>query len=147
MRLDTRHFGEIDVNKDGIIDFQDGLLGFEHVKKYVVIKNPDPENPFMWLQAIDQPELAFVIVNPFIITSDYDFNIPDNIIEALEIEKQEDVFVYSIAVLPENIKDMTINLTAPLIINFNSRKGKQVVLDSDRYSLKHKVFVSNEKAG
>lgn len=140
MKLETKHFGEIEINDDGIIVFEDGIPGFGHVKKYVMIKNPNPELPFNWLQGVDEPSLAFVVVNPFLFKEDYEFNIPQGIIEDLYIEDIQDVLISSIVTVPENIIDTTMNLKAPVIINTKSKKGKQLVLETDEYEIKYKIF-------
>jgi len=147
MKLTTRHFGDIEIDEGDIITFPDGILGFEDVKKYVIIPNPDEKVPFQWLQGVDEPNLAFVITNPFLFKKDYEFDIPDSVVEDLEIKGPEDVITYSIAVVTEDIKDMTINLMAPIIINSNNKQGKQIVLDGDEYSLKYKIFQCKGKEG
>ncbi|WZL73738.1 flagellar assembly protein FliW [Clostridiaceae bacterium 35-E11] len=140
MLLNTKHFGEIQIDENKILTFQEGLLGFEHIKQYTIIMNPDEEIPFHWLQAIDEPDLAFVITNPFLFKEDYAFDIPDKVIDQLQIEKQEDVMIFVIAVVPEELQKMTVNLRGPLVINVPAKKGKQMVLDGGGYSLKHKIF-------
>ncbi len=147
MKINTRHFGQIEIHEDDIIGFSDGLLGFEDIKKYIIIPNPDPQVPFQWLQSVDNPELAFVITSPFLFTKDYEFDLPDKVIKTLEIGKPEDVMIYSIAVVPEDIKEMTINLRGPIIINLTNQKGKQIVLDNDKYNLKYNIFHDTEQAG
>ncbi len=147
MKLNTRHFGEIEINENEIIYFPYGLLAFENVKKYILINNPDPSIPFQWLQSVDEPELAFVVTNPFLFVQDYEFDIPEKVINKLEIEKQEDIMIYSIAVVPEDIKDITINLRGPIILNVLIKRGMQIVLDNDEYSLKHKIFEDIKKTG
>lgn len=140
MKLITKHFGEIEINEDGIIIFEDGIPGFGHVKKYVMIKNPNPELPFNWLQGVDEPNLVFVIVNPFLFKEDYEFDIPQGTIEDLCIESVEDILICCLVTVPENIADTTMNLKAPLIINTKSKKGKQLVLETDEYEIKYKIF-------
>ncbi|QZY54318.1 flagellar assembly protein FliW [Crassaminicella profunda] len=140
MILTTKHFGEIEIDEEKIITFEEGILGFEDIKKYTVIVNPDKEVPFHWLQAVEYSDLAFVITNPFVFKKDYDFEIPEKVIEQLAIEKEEDVMIFSIAVVPEDMKKMTINLRGPLIMNIKNKKGKQIVLDTEKYSLKHCIF-------
>jgi flagellar assembly factor FliW len=144
--LNTKHFGEIEIDESQIITFEDGLLGFEHIKRYILIQNPDKEVPFHWLQAVDDPELAFVVTIPFLFKEDYEFDIPDKVIKQLGIEKHEDVVIYSIAVVPEDIKEMTINLQGPLIIHGKNKKGKQIVLDNNAYSLKYRIFKETAEA-
>lgn len=140
MKLNTKQFGEIEINEDGIISFEDGIPGFGHVKKFVMIKNSNPELPFDWLQGVEEPNLTFVIVNPFLFKADYDFNIPQGTIEDLGIENIEDVFICCIVTIPENLADTTMNLKAPVIINTKSKKGKQLVLEIDEYEIKYKIF-------
>ena len=140
MLLNTKHFGEIEIDEDKTITFQDGLLGFEGIKQYTIILNTDKDIPFHWLQAVDEPSLAFVITNPFQFKEEYAFDIQDKVIEQLEIQEQEDVAIFSIAVVPEKLENITINLRAPLVINVEKRKGRQLVLDGDGYSLKHFLF-------
>ncbi|MCT4605033.1 MAG: flagellar assembly protein FliW [Marinisporobacter sp.] len=140
MILNTKHFGEIEIDKEKIIIFEEGILGFEDIKKYTIILNQDKDVPFHWLQAIDEPNLAFVITNPFLFRKNYDFYIKDQVVDALGIKKEEEMMIFSIAVVPEDFKKMTINLKAPLIINTNNKKGKQIVLDTDEYPLKYFIF-------
>lgn len=140
MKLNTKHFGEIEITEDGIIIFEDGIPGFRDIKKYVIIKNPNPELPFNWLQGVDKTDLAFVIVNPFLFKEDYQFDIPQNTIDELEIGSINDVFILCIVTIPENLSDTTMNLKAPVIINTKIKKGKQIVLETDKYEVKHKVF-------
>jgi len=140
MKLNTKHFGEIDIDEKGIIEFDEGIPGFETAKKYVLLGTEDEESPFRWLQSVDKPELAFAIVDPFAIKEDYDIEISDEIIQKLWIEKLEEVLVYSIVVVPEDMTKMSMNLKAPVIINTCNRKGAQVVLDTDAYSVRHYIL-------
>ncbi|RKD32334.1 flagellar assembly protein FliW [Thermohalobacter berrensis] len=145
MKLNTKHFGEIEIDENSIINFPDGLLAFEDQKKFTIIDNPDKEVPFQWLQSIDNPNLAFVIINPFIFKKDYEFDIPKQVVKKLEIEEEKDVIVYTIVVVPEDINKMTANLAGPLIINNKNRKGKQIILSDSRYSTKHNILEELQK--
>ncbi|KAB3539672.1 flagellar assembly protein FliW [Alkaliphilus pronyensis] len=147
MILNTRHFGEIEIKENEIINFVDGIPGFEGIEKYIIINNPDKEVPFNWLQAVDEPSLAFVVINPFIFKQDYDFQIPKNTIEKLEIKSHQDVLVQSIVVVPEDINKMTANLKAPIIINVRNKKAKQILLDDEKYQIKHYVLDEIKKTG
>lgn len=139
MKVETRFFGEIEFREEDVINFTRGLLGFEDVKKYLIIDNLDGAGVFKWLQSVDRPELAFVIMNPFFIVPDYQFDIPDGLVKKLEIEKPEDVAVFTIVVVPEDINKMTTNLKAPIILNTRNNRAIQMVLDDDRYRIKHPV--------
>lgn len=146
MKLNTKHFGEIEIDETNIVKFPSGLYGFEDNYEFVIIDNPNEEIPFKWLQSVNNPDLAFVIVSPFVFKPDYDFSLNDSIIEKLEIKEANDVTVYNIVVIPEDINKMTANLAAPLIINVNKLLGKQIILDDNKYSHKHLIIQEKQNA-
>lgn len=147
MKINTANFGEIDIDESKIIEFKDGIPGFEDEKQFAIILNEDPENPFHYLQAVDNSELSFIIMNPFDVFPKYDFEIPKVSKEKLGIENEKQVIVYTIVVVPENIEKMTTNLQGPIIINTDKKKGKQVILDDDRYGIKHFLFSKDPVKG
>lgn len=146
MILRTKHFGEIEIKEGDIINFVDGIPGFEKLLKYVVVENPDRDIPFKWLQCVDDIDLAFVIVDPFVFKKDYEFDIPQNVVEKLHIESHKDINIYTIVVVPGDIKEMTANLAAPILINVANKKGKQVFLEDDRYHRKHLILEEIKKS-
>lgn len=139
MELETKHFGSIEIEDEKIISFPDGIPGFEENNRFILLQNPDEEIPFHWLQSTAHPELAFVVANPFLIRVDYDFQLPETAVNKLAIDQREDVQVFCIVRVPENMQEMTINLVAPLVINTQTRLGKQVVLEDGRYHTRHLV--------
>jgi Uncharacterized protein conserved in bacteria len=159
MKLETKHFGKIEYEENSTLDFETGLPGFENIRKYIILNSPEEQSIFKWLQSVDEPALAFAIVNPFDIRKDYDFDICDEDEDFLGIDNAEDVAVYSILVVPEDLSKVSINLKAPIIINVQNRKGKQIVLDTDKYTVRHYLLeelsrqevavnaCSNEKKG
>lgn len=140
MKLNTMNFGEIEIDEDLILNFPEGLLGFQDEKQFIIINNEGEENPFQWLQSINSPELAFVIINPFLVDPNYDIVIPATAQEKLELEDEKDIGLYSIVVVPEEVEEMTANLLGPIITNTKNKLGKQVILDDNRYKTKHLIF-------
>ncbi|MDR7856920.1 flagellar assembly protein FliW [Tissierella sp.] len=147
MRIRTRNFGEIDIKEEKIIKFQEGIPGFEEEKEFIIVLNEDEENPFHFLQSVKNLDLSFVILNPFEIFSDYDILLPEIATNKLMIEKQEEVAIYSMVVVPEDMTKMTTNLLGPIVINTRKRLGKQVILDDERYTTKHFIFNQDSKTG
>lgn len=145
MLLNTKHFSEIEINDDEIITFEGGLPGFESEDKLAFVKNPDEESPFLWLQSIKTADLAFVIINPVFFRKDYTVTIEDSLVSDLKIENPEDVLVYAIVVVPEEVSKITANLKAPLIINTKNKKGKQVILDTNEYHVRHYILEELQK--
>lgn len=145
MFIETTHFGQIEINEADILNFEEGIIGFEDVKKFGIIDSEDPESPFKWIQAVDKPELAFALVDPFKIKKDYDFDLTDEEVEYLGVKDASEVMVFSIVVVPEDIKKITMNLKAPLIINKTNNKAAQIILDTDKYTVRHLILDELQK--
>lgn len=140
MFIETTHFGKIEIQEENIIFFEEGIPGFEDIHRFGIINNEDPESPFCWIQAIEKPDLAFALVDPFAIKKDYDFEINDENVSTLGIEEPSQVTVYAIVVVPEDLNSISMNLKAPVIVNTKNRKAAQVILNSDKYSVRHSIM-------
>lgn len=140
MKINTLNFGELDINENSILRFEEGIPGFEEVKSFAVLANDAKKTPFIWLQAVEQESPAFVMVNPFEVKPDYEFEIDDSTAEMLEIKDPSDVAIYSIVVIPDDISQMTTNLKAPIIINTANNKGRQMIMDKSPYETKHYIL-------
>lgn len=146
MKINTKNFGEIEIDEKDIINFPTGILAFEDQNEFTIIENKDKENPFHYLQSLRRSDLAFVIIDPFLFKKDYDINIPDSVVENLKINIPEDVKLYTIVTVPKDLKKMTANLSGPIVINTKNNMGKQIVLDDNRYSTKHNIFTKESEA-
>ena len=140
MLVKTTHFGEIEISEEDIIDFEEGIFGFEGIHRYGIINSEDPESPFKWIQAIEKPELAFALVNPFAIKRDYEFELKDEATKFLGIESPSQVVVFAILVIPEDTTKISMNLKAPIVLNTNNKKAAQIILDSDKYTVRHFIL-------
>ena len=137
MKITTKFLGEIEIEKQEILTFEQGLLGFEDYKKFILLPI-DANLPLVLLQSVDQMEIGFIIAYPFVFKKDYSFDISEEDREQLQIEKEEDALVYAVVTIKENFQDSTINLLAPLIINMDKKLGKQIVLqDNKHYPLRY----------
>ncbi|HEX3032835.1 MAG TPA: flagellar assembly protein FliW [Bacillota bacterium] len=140
MIIQTKLFGECEIDQKEIITFKNGLPGFEENRAFVLIRSGNSGDDLMWLQSTKEPSLAFVVARPEIIKPGYSPKVRESELADIELKNSEDALVLVIAVVPEDIKKMTVNLRAPLIVNSKNRLGKQVVLEDDSYSIKEPVF-------
>lgn len=146
MIIKTKNFGNVEVQDTDVINFEEGVPGFPNEKKFVVLfDNTKEESPFMWLQAVDNSELTFVVVDPFWFKPDYKFNIDVETKNQLDIQNPEDVLVLSVVVIPEDMSKITANLKAPLLVNHRTHKGKQYILENDKYSVRHYIMDELER--
>ena len=139
MELITKHHGVREYGVEDIIVFKKGLPGFEELKNFIIFPFESNE-AFSILHSIEDIEVGLVLVSPFTMMSDYEFKIPDNYIKELQITKPEEVLVLTTVTLSSNIKDITTNLKAPIIININEKLGEQLILDKDKYKIKETLF-------
>lgn len=144
--IKTKPFGEIEVNEEQIIDFPDGILGFDFIKKFVLLDTGEEKSPFKWLQAYDEPELAFVIISPIDFMSEYELSISQNDVEAVSAEKVANLLVFAIVTIPSNPSEMTANLQGPVIVNQQKRIGRQVISLNDKYNVKHAILEEIKKS-
>jgi len=134
------------ISPDLIITFPNGMLGFEYLKHYRLVQVP--ENPFFYhLQAVDEPAVGFLLVDPFVFFQGYEVELKDihlkniGITEQAEPHPSSGVLVLAVVTIPpEGVAGMTANLLGPVAINLVAAKGAQVVLEGTAYTTKHRLF-------
>jgi flagellar assembly factor FliW len=133
--IETKYLGEIEISDDKIVHFESGIPGFEDEKKFILLDIAD-NIIFQILQSVETKELAFFVVNPYILFEDYSIKLNENIIESLDIKEENDVAVLTVMTLKEPFSNSTVNLKAPLIINLKNKRAKQYILNDDTYSMR-----------
>jgi len=145
--VDTLRFGKIEVEDEKIVHFAHGLPAFEEETEFVIVPY-DSESPYLFMQSLKSPDLAFLITSPFLFFPDYEFELDDENQKELGIESQEDMQIYTLITIPNGqIKDMTTNLMAPVVLNQRNMQAKQVVLDKSHYNTKHRLFPDKKEGG
>lgn len=132
MSVNTKMFGEIEIEKEKIITFEKGLIGFPGLKKFALITDAeDDSSKIQWLQSLDEPAMALPIINPYEILKEYNPVVEDELLKPLGEFKEEDLMLLVTIRVPEDITQMTINLKGPIIINAETRKGCQIIVEDD----------------
>ncbi len=139
MQLKTSRFGEVTVEESAVISFPEGVVGFPDVRRFVIFDGPEG-TPFKWLQAVDRPELAFVICDPALFKPDYQVGATKEHLASLKLAKPEDAVICVILSVPTDPWKMTANLLGPVVFNAESKLGRQLVLSGPEYTTKHPVF-------
>ncbi len=135
----TTRFGDLEVRDDDVIQIPEGILGFGSQKRYVLLEDPEQE-PFLWLQSLDDPELAFVLVDPLLFFPEYQVKISREEIADLELEEAAEARILAVVVVSEDPGKITANLKGPLILNPRTRRAKQVVLLDEEYGTRHPLL-------
>ncbi|MBU5477764.1 flagellar assembly protein FliW [Eubacterium sp. MSJ-13] len=142
MKIDTKYFGEIEVDDNKIIHFENGIMGFEEYKDYTLLYDIESEKRpfFSWLQCVTEKGLAFPVVNPLNVIKDYDPVVEDALLEPLGELKDEDIVLLVLATIPQNVRETSVNMKAPVIINAANGRAIQVILEKGDYKIKHKII-------
>jgi flagellar assembly factor fliW len=141
MKINTNYHGEIELREEDILTLVNGMLGFEDIEKFVLIKE---EDIFVeYLQSV-KDDIAFAVMDPFIIKQDYTFDIPDMVMKSLDIKSADEVVIKTVVVVPEDITKIRTNLQAPIVFNKTNNKGMQIVLD-DTYPLRYEFYNKEEE--
>ena len=142
MLIKTRYFGEIDVDDAKILTFDEGLIGFENLKKFTLIYNNETEasSNVTWLQSLDEPLVAFPVINPFYIMTDYNPIVEDEVLIPRGELKEDSTAIFLTLTVPSDITKMTTNLKAPIVINADTKKGCQVIAENPDYVVKYNIY-------
>jgi len=137
VKIETKAYGPIEINERQKISFPSGILGFESLKEYAIFDAE--QQPFYWLQSLDEQDVAFVLINPFIFRPDYEMNIDNEELLPIGVSDPEKALIFSIVTIPVDGSPITANLQGPLVINRETRLGVQAVLTDARWKTKHDI--------
>jgi flagellar assembly factor FliW len=145
MITETKDLGLVEIDEKNIISFPHGLYGFEDAVRFVILKDNDSENPFMWLQCVDNKQICFIVVEPSSFINGYDPKISLQLKETIKFTADEALRFATICTIPTDFNKTTINLKCPVIINSIDNIAMQVILEDDRYSMTYPLL--NEVEG
>ena len=144
-KINTVRFGELEIEEDKIVQFNEGIPAFDDEHEFVLLPY-ESDSPYTFLQSVKTPELAFMMAVPFVFFPDYEFQLEDEVTKKLGIKTSEDVLIYVLITIPGGeIKNMTANLVAPVVISKRTFLAKQVVLEKSKYTTKHRLFKEKEE--
>lgn len=152
MKAVTRLFGEIDIQEDKIITLENGMIGLPEYQKFALIFDEEKgmkESSIMWLQSMDDPETAFPVMQPNTVKPDYNPTVDDEMLSPLGELNEENTYVLVTLTATADVKESSVNLKAPIVINTDTRKGCQIIVEDD-YPVKFKIYEavqSRKKAG
>lgn len=116
-----------------------GILGFDSFTKFS-LSAYDPNTPFYWLTSDEDPNLAFIVMEPKYVLENYEFDISEDFAKSLELTSPDDAFILVLLSIPDDPSEMTANLLGPLVFNRHSNTGKQIVLELSNYPIQFPLF-------
>ena len=142
MVVNTKVFGEIKVDESKFLCFEDGILGFPDLKRFMLIHDEESsgDNLFSWMQSIDEPGFAMPVIDPLKVCNDYNPEVEDELLKSLGNITGDELLVLTTVTVPQEIEMMTSNLKAPFIINAKNLKACQIILDEEKYLIKYPIY-------
>jgi flagellar assembly factor FliW len=144
MKISTKYHGEVEINEKDIFHFEYGIPGFLDEKQFVLL--PIEDSPFVILQSVKTPVLGFAMIDPFGYFPDYDIELDEQTVTQLELSSEKEVAVYVILTVADPFDNTTVNLQAPIVLNYEKKLGKQVILTNTPYKTKHRLFPNKVEA-
>lgn len=150
MTILTKVFGEVTIDDERIICFPGGIIGFPDLTDFVMLHDEDDGvETIHWLQSLQEPAFAMPVMDPLIVKEDYNPVVDDEPLKPLgELEPAEMLVLVTVRV-PQNLREMTVNLKGPIIINAKNRKACQVIIDGNEYKVRFPIYdiLEKRKAG
>ncbi len=137
MTLQTKAYGPMEIDEGQILEFPQGILGFEEYRRFALIDAH--KKPFYWLQSTEETRIAFILIKPSIFRDSYDPGIGPEELEDIGASDLDDCLVFAIVTVPE-AGPMTANLQGPIFISKKTRKGKQCISPRDEYRTRHDIL-------
>ena len=148
IKVRTKHFGEIDLDEGKVLIFENGIMGYENCKKLTILfNNESGTRPVIsWLQSLNEPGLALPVINPVLVMEDYNPVVEEELLSGLGELNPDNQIVFVTLTVPKDLTRMTANLKAPIVINADTRKGCQVIVENHDYKVKYPVYERFAKA-
>ena len=153
MTITTKIFGEITIEDDKIIHFEKGIVGFSDLTDFTLIFNSEGKEdaPIRWLQSLQEPAFAMPVMDPLLVKPDYNPCIAEEVLVGLGELTSDNMLVMTTVTVPSDIKKLTTNLMAPIIVNTENLKACQVIVDGGDYPVKFPIYpvlqAAKKKAG
>jgi flagellar assembly factor FliW len=138
MQIETTRFGTIEVKDGSIVRMPVGMLGFEQCCQFVLLEDR-PGSALRWLQSVDDPAVAFIVINPFEFFPEYEVELTDEQADALGLDDPNESVTFTTVTVSREEGKVTANLLGPIVINSRTLQARQIVLEDDRYCTKHVI--------
>ncbi len=142
MKITTRIFGDIEVSDDKIITFESGIIGFPEMKHFTLLHDEEKGTDvgIRFLQSIEEPGFAMPVMDPLVVMADYNPEVDDQLLLSVGQLSQDNILVLVTATIPSNIKEISVNLQGPIVINVDERKACQIIVEGERYAVKYPIY-------
>ncbi len=151
MIIETKAFGQVEITDDKIITFPGGIIGFPDMKRFTLLHDEEKgvSAGIRWLQSLEEPGFAMTVIDPLMVKEDYNPEIDDELLTGIGEVNSDNLLVLVTVRVPSDLKQMSVNLQGPIIINVDERKACQIIVDTDSYPVRFPIYeiLQSRKAG
>lgn len=146
MKIHSKRFNtDLEFDDNMVITMENGLPGFPESRRFCILELDHENSPFKWLHDVDDTSIALLITDPYQFFPSYNPKIGQAIVEDLGIKNIEtDLMLFCIVKVTAGGREAFANLRAPVIVNANSKRAKQIILESDEYAVKTALFYEQQ---
>lgn len=142
MKVKTKVFGEIEINDDKVITFEDGIIGFPELNHFALLHDEEKGSNagLRWLQSLDEPGFAMPVMDPLAVAPDYNPEVDEELLKKIGPVGTESLLVLVTVSVPSDLTLMSVNLQGPIVINVEKRRACQVIVDYEKYPVKFYIY-------
>lgn len=145
MQLDTKYFGQITYEAEDVLDFPNGLFGFEGEKRFLLLPFSGSHGNMLCLQSVESTSPAFILMNPFSLLPSYAPVLSQEELKLMGVTQSHELCYYVMCVAREPVGESTVNLRCPVVVNPDLHRACQVILDTDEYHMRHRLDEFSDK--
>ncbi len=141
MTIETRIFGEVTIDDDKIIHFENGIIGFPDLTDFALIYDIEKGNDvgIRWMQSLQETNFAMPVMDPLLVKEDYNPEVEDELLKPIGGIDPDQLLVLVTVTVPKDLTKMSVNLKGPFVINAETRKACQIIIDDD-YDVKYPIY-------
>lgn len=140
--MQSTRFGAVEIDESSVLEFPDGLIGLGG-HRYTLLSH-EPNSPFLWLQSLEDPDLALPVTNPHLFFGDFALVLADEVAAHVGLDAETTVDVYVTVRTADNPADFAANLRAPIIVR--DGRGHQVLNEAPGCELRAPLFRADPAA-
>ncbi len=141
MKINTKIFGEVEIDDTKIIHFGNGIVGFPELTDFALMHDAEKEDgAIRWFQSLQEPAFAMPVMDPLLLMPDYNPEVEDELLKPIGALEPDHMLVLVTLTVPSDLTKMSVNLRAPIVVHTETRMACQVIVDDDKYPVKYPIY-------
>ncbi len=145
--IETRDFGVLELHPEAIYQFPQGLYGFDSSTEFALFVKTVDEIDLLYLQSTQDPNLCFFVFEPHDFFPDFEPALSKEDLSDMAVSTPEDLIFLSVATIPASVREMSLNIKSPIVLNPRAQRGMQIILQNTDYQVRYHPFSTSCEDG